>query len=232
MKRILVSVLFCSVITTVGCDLNEFTGYKHDADPIPDSALLFGTIRNKFTLDPVNKATLIIGTQSTLSDTNGEYFFYYHLDQDEERNKPVPIGVFAHNFLPLDSAIVIFPQNEFNSNLEYATPIIKRMVLLNGVCQAEIFDYQGAEDIAEVYGKFYYRRPGERNISLTTRILMNKVFTEPPNVAYFQTLVDVTLPLYGLLIPNFMIIAKDSLAYADSVSNSIAGVDTLLFYQI
>jgi len=232
MKRILVSALFCSVMITNSCDMDKLTGYKHDADPIADSALLFGTIRNKFSLDPVNKATLIIGTQTTLSDTNGEYSFYYHLDQDEERNKPVSIGIVAHNYLPLDSAIVIFPQNEFNSNLEYATPIIKRMVLLNGICQAEIFDYQGAEDITEVYGKFYYMRPYERHISLTIRIRMDKIFTDPPNVAYFQTLVDVTLPLYGSLLPNFMIIAKDSLAYTDSVSSSIAGIDTLLFYQI
>lgn len=232
MKRIPYIMLVISVLIINSCDLDKLTGYKHDADPIPDSAILFGTIRNKFNLEPVKNAAVVVGSQTAFSDTNGQYSFYYRLDQDEERNKPVPIGITAHNYLPLDSAIVIFPQNEFNKKLEYAPPIIKRMVLLNGVCQAEIFDYQGAEDIMEVYGKFNYRRAGERHNSLTTRIQLIRAFIDPPNTAYFETNVDVTLPSYGSLISSFMIIAKDSLAYADSVSNSIVGVDTLLFHRI
>ena len=150
-------ILFALFILIINaCDLDKMTGSESDAQPIPDSAKLYGTILDKFTENPVKNATILVGNQATFTDENGEYSFYYYLGEDEERNKPVAVKISAQNYIHLDTAIVIFPENQLSFNLEYGAPIIRRMVIIGDICQTEIFDYQGADDIIQVSGSFFY----------------------------------------------------------------------------
>lgn len=226
-------VFFSLLILVINsCDLEKMTGSENNAQPIPDSAKLFGTILDKFTEKPVKNATILVGNQATFTDENGDYSFYYYLREDEERNKPIAVRISARNYLHLDTAIVIFPQNQLSFNLEYGAPIIKRMVVIGDICQTEIFDYQGADDVVEVSGSFFYRRPGENLWSLNIRIGFNKVPIDSPKTAYFQTNVAQEIPGYGNLLNSYVIFARDRSTFADSTSNTIAGVDTFIFPPI
>jgi len=228
--KYILSLLFILIFNN--CDLNKMTGSDSDAQPIPDSAKLFGTILDKFSEKPVKNATILVGNQATFTDENGEYSFYYYLREDEERNKPIAVRISAQNYIELDTAIVIFPENQLSFNLEYGAPIIRRMVIIGEICQTEIFDYQGADDIVEVSGSFFYRRPGENMWSLNVRLGFNRAPIDSPKTAYYQTNVSQEIPGYGYLLNSFTIYARDRSTFADSTSNTIAGVDTLIFSPI
>lgn len=215
------------------CDLEKFTGYDHEADPIPDSAKMYGTIDSNHDQKPIKDAMILIGDQATFSDDNGEYLFYYYLGEDDDRNKPVNIRISAARHLPLDTSIVIFPENQLSKTLTYASPLILRIALVDTICQAEIFDYQGADDIIQVTGTFFYKRSNERQPSLTTKVGLTRVAVDMPNTAYYQTtLIDSIVGIGRLMTSSFRIHARDRLAYSDSLSNIVAGVDTLLFPPI
>jgi len=221
--------LIILLIVTSSCDLEKFTGYDHEAAPIPESARIYGILKNKFTQQPLNDAMVQVGDQATFSDESGKYDFFYHLAEDDERNKEVRMFISANNYLTVDTTIIIFPENEIVKGLAYASPIIKRIARIGNVCQAEIFDYQGWEDIAHVYGEFYYVRPDERVIALTVRLPLQRVKADTPNTAYYQCLVQTSMDGFGLLVKNFKIFAKDRLEYADSTNHVVSGVDSLLF---
>jgi len=226
LKYILIVITF---LIMNGCDLDKFTGYDHEADPIPESARIYGILINKFTQLPINDAIIQVGDQATFSDENGKYEFFYHLGDDEDRNKEVKMLIYAKNFLPIDTNVVIFPENEIDKGLAYASPIIKRIARINNVCQAEIFDYQGWEDIAHVWGEFYYVRGDERVIALTIRLPLQRVDTDTPNIAYYQCKVYTSIDAFGELIRSFKIFTTDRLGYADSTNHVVSGVDSLLF---
>ncbi len=211
------------------CDIDKFTGFDHEAEPIPESARIYGSLTNKYTQQPIKDAIIQVGDQATFSDDKGEYEFYYHLDEDDDRNKQVRLLISATNYLRIDTNIVIFPENEIIKRLAYAAPIIKRIVRIDFVCQAEIFDYQGWANIAEVYGEFFYVRSSERVIALTTRVPLQRVDVDTPNTSYYQAFVKTSITGFGSLINNFKIYARDRLGYADSTSQNINGVDSLLF---
>ena len=210
-----------------GCDLEKFTGYDHDAQPVPNSARIYGKITNRFTGEPVEKALIRIGEQATFSDANGAYDFFYFLAEDDERNRPNRLTISASKYNRIDTSLVIFPENRVNKKMEYAAPIITRIALVGGICQAEIFDYQGFEDISTVYGSFYYGHYGERLWTLNTSQALTRVHADPPNTAYFETVVPEEIPGFGLLKPFFKIFAQDRRANSDSTSYENSGVDTL-----
>jgi hypothetical protein len=214
----------------LGCDFDKLTGYNHDAEKIPDSAKMYGIIYSKHDSLPIQNALILVGHQATYTDENGQYIFYYYLGADEERNKPINVRITAAQHLPLDTSIVIFPENNLTKILAYAAPIINRIALVNTICQAEIFDYQGADDIVQVTGTFYYIRPGERAPSLTTKQPLTRVGDDENNTAFFQAVLAESIPGFGnLMTSSFSIYARDRLAFADSSSNLVTGVDTLLF---
>ena len=226
------------ILLLIGCDFDKMTGYNHDAEPIPDSAKMYGTIYSKHDGEPIRDAIILVGQQATFTDEKGEYTFYYYLGTDEERNKPIDVRIAADRHLPLDTSIVIFPENNLTKILTYAAPIIKRIAAVDTICQAEIFDYQGADDIIQVIGTFYYRRTGERRPSLTTkqqliRVDDNVAEKDQPNIGFFQATLTDSIPGFGrLMTTSFIIHARDRLAYADSSSNIVSGVDTLLFSPV
>jgi hypothetical protein len=229
MTKFKYSLIIFSFLIVYGCDIDKFTGFDHEAEPIPESARFYGSLTNKFTQQPIKDAIIKVGDQATFSDEKGEYEFYYHLKEDDDRNKQTRLIISATNYLPIDTNIVIFPDNEVIKGLAYAAPIIERIVRIDTVCQAEIFDYQGWADIANVYAEFYYVRSGERVIALTIRVPLQRVDVDTPNTAYFQAFVKTSIDNFGSLVNNFEIYARDRIGYADSTSNNINGVDSLIF---
>ncbi|TFG97811.1 MAG: hypothetical protein E4H13_10525 [Calditrichales bacterium] len=226
-----INIIFALLwLMTMACDLEKLTSYDHTAAPIPDSARLYGTILNKFTLEPVVKARIGIASQFTYTDENGEFTMYYHLGEDDARNKPVTVSLSAENYMSLDTNLIVFPENELSKKLVYGAPVIRRIALVDSICQAEIYDYQGAEDIARVSGSFTYRlRPMDRQISLHREISLIRVAVDTPNTAYYQGTIDTYLVEFGDLQPTYFIDATDRNSHLTTATSSAVGQDSLIF---
>jgi len=232
MKKYKYIIFLSLLVLFTHCDLEKFTGYDYNAPPIPNSARIYGKLTNTFTGEPVEKATIKIAEQATFSDENGEYEFYFYLGEDDQRNKPNRMLISALHYTTIDTMIVIFPENKISKKLEYAAPIIKRIALVGGVCQAEIYDYQGYENISEVNGSFYYMRKTERIPSLNTVQALTRVAVDSPNTGYYQAIVPTQIPDYGILLRTFKIFVRDRQAYTDSISNAENGIDSLFIQEI
>jgi hypothetical protein len=215
------------------CDLEKLTGYKHDSNPIPESARIFGIVKDRFTFTPIPNALISVGNQATQSDSNGNYLLYYYYDEDDDRNKEVPLSMTALNYSDVDTSLVIFPENEVNLFSAYAAPIILNHALVEGDyvawCQAIVFDYQGVNDIVSVSGKFAYRRPGEKLPSLKTEKRLLRVSFDSTKTAYYQAEVPLSIEGYGALMHIYTVHATDRKSYNDSTSEIFLGSDTLLF---
>jgi len=223
-------VLIWTILT--GCDLDKFTGYKYDSEPLPTSAKIYGTITNKFTGNALYRAQIRIENQAAFTDENGEYIFYYHWSEDNLRDKPLPVRIGADKFHAQDTTVIVYPQTRLDVRLEYGAPIIKRSALVGEICQVIVFDYQGAEDITTVTAYFLYRRPGERPPSLKIEKSLTQIKTDSVYYGYYQTLVEANIEGYGDLINSYYLQARDKDLFTDSTSSAAVGVDTLLFLPV
>jgi hypothetical protein len=224
-KLFIVFTLLC----LAGCDLDKFTGYKYNSDPIPVNATIYGLITNRFTDVPVYRAGIRIENQSVLSDEKGEYLFQYRMSEDNLRDKRLIVFIAADKFYDLDTAISAYPQTRLDIRLEYGAPIIKRTARVDTVCQVIVFDYQGAADITSVAADFYYRRPGERPYSLKTKKYLHRVHIDSLYYAWYQTAVDTFITGFGNLTRTYYLRAMDNELFCDSTSSSAVESDTLLF---
>jgi hypothetical protein len=145
-----------------GCE--KFVGYNYETDPIPNTTMINGSISNIFTGEPVIYAQVRVGSQTTKTDQDGQYLMYYTFESDEDRNKPVDVVFSAPNYYSLSKSYIIYPgKNQFDGRLTYAAPLIPKTAFVQIdsvdtflVCQALVFDYQGAEDIISVTASFIY----------------------------------------------------------------------------
>jgi hypothetical protein len=238
MKKFAASLLLICILGSASCDLEKLTGYKHDYNPIPESARIFGVIKDRHTFTPIPNALILAGNQATYSDTSGNYLLYYYFSADDDRNKPVTMKMRATNYMKVDTSLVVFPENEVNIYSVYAAPIILSHALVDSICdikicqaicQAIVFDYQGANDIVRVYGKFAYRRPGEKLPSLHTETRLVRVTYDTTKTGYYQASIPQSIEGFGILMDIFTVYAEDRLSYADSTSEMNLGSDSLLF---
>lgn len=232
MKYLKYIVLILMLFLISNCDLEKLSNYKYDNDPIPESAKIYGTLINKYTFSPVAGAHISIHNQSTISDKDGNYVLYYHYIEDEDRNQPVSIRFTQEEYLTVDSSFVIFPENEINAFLPYASPEIRRIGLVDtiGICQAIVHDYQGFNDIASVEVHLAYRVPGEKYPSLYTRMQMERVMTDSIRTNYYQVFAPVSMQEHGNLMNVFDVYAVDRLKYSDTMSSmELAASDSILF---
>lgn len=162
-KRFIIRFWVCFVLLMLfGCE--KFVGYNYDADPIPNTAVISGSLSNIFTDEPIIYAQVLVGSQTTKTDQDGQYLLYYAFESDEDRNKPVDVVFSAPNYYTLSKSYIIYPgQNQFDTQLTYAAPLIPQTAFVQIdsvdtflVCQALIFDYQGADDISSVKASFVY----------------------------------------------------------------------------
>jgi len=228
--KIFISIILFFLITSIfSCDFEKFIDSKYDASPLPSTAKIFGKIFNIFDGQPVDNAQILINNQATFTDTAGNYLLYYYLQDDEERDKKIPISIKASQYIQLNTNSVIYPINRIDFHIEYGAPIIQSIARIDSLCQAIVFDYQGFENIATVTGKFFYRRQGERVPSLITELALTGYESDSSNFGFFQCKVDTSIPGYGNLGRTFYVYANDKNAFRDSTSRDASGVDSLLF---
>jgi hypothetical protein len=221
--------LCITLIFALGCDLEKYTGYRYDSEPLPVTAQISGTVINIFTAEPVSDARIQIGDQTARSDSGGRYLLNYPQTTDNLRGLPVIVEVSADRFYTLDTSIIVYPTTRLDPNLTYGAPAIKRSALVDGICQVIVFDYQGAQDISSVLVNFFYRRPGERTPSLKIEKSLSCVMTDSFYYGFYQTIVDTSRPGYGQLINSYLIKATDKEFFSDSTSNTAVEEPTLLF---
>jgi len=231
-------LLLICLLGTVSCDLEKLTGYKHDYNPIPESARIFGVVKDRHTFTPIPNALIMAGNQATYSDTSGNYLLYYYFNEDDDRNKPITMKMKATNYLKVDTSLVVFPENEVDIFSVYAAPIILNHALVDMICtevscqaycQVIIFDNQGVNDIVRVYGKFAYRRPNEKIPALHTEARLFRVKYDTTKTGYYQAAIPQSIEGFGDLMDIFTVYAEDRLAYADSTLEWEQGSDSLLF---
>ena len=222
-------LVLIALLTVFSCDLEKFLGYQYEVDPLPEFATISGKIKNRFTGAPVTEAIIRFGEQETTTDSSGYYQLNYIFNEDDLRNRPVTVSIEAYNYYSLNTEEIVFPENRLNYQLDYAAPIVKRVALIGHICQAEILDYQGAQDIQRVRGSFFYALPGVPMWTLNLRPELDKALIDSPLTAYFQVRLPQDMPNHLVLGPSCVIHAWDQSAFHDSSSNSLVGVDTFIF---
>lgn len=225
-------LLLVFIFLISGCDLQKLWGYEYESDPTPESAKIYGKVTDNFTSEPVQNAVITIQDKLTTTDENGDYCIYYHYTEEEDRNVPVSVKISHEKYLPGDSAIVIFPVNEINFGLSYASPIIQKICMVDSIyiCQAIIYDHQGFDDIISVLANLAYRIPGDRYPSIYIKKEMTRVITDSLNTCCYQVLAPDYFDEYGELMNIYEIYAEDRLHYSDSMtSNDPRASDSLLF---
>lgn len=237
-KKIL-RYLTLPLLVLAACE--QYIGFDYEAESVEHTAKISGTVRNVFTDKRVGNALIQMGTQTTRSDNRGEYLIHYILRSDEERDKPVQVSISADNYLPFSDSFVLYPgDTEFDPRLEYAAPIIQKNALafeseISGdpalVCQAQILDYQGVDDINTVMATFSYAKEGEPGYK-KIKIDMNSVQSISAIVAYYQCIVPTTLPDGWVFYPftDYQIFAEDHEGYSHTIYDVLS--DTLLFSPI
>lgn len=211
------------------CDAGKFTGFNYDADRVADSARVSGTVSNLFTRQPVAQALVNIGELQTATDSLGRYNLDFPLSGDVNRNKQISVHVTKDKFYPFDTEIIIFPLNNLlNVDLRYGAPIPRRAVLLDTICQAIIFDYQGIADVDSVTALLRYVLP--RVFGGFVAFPMQQVAVIGDSVGYYQ----VTAPPFirgkgNLMTDTYFIRAVDKEGFKDKIVFQSTGQDTLLF---
>jgi len=227
---LIISIVIIFFIT--GCDLQKLWGYEYESDPTPESAKIYGKVTDIFTGEPIKDVLVTVNNSMTVTDENGNYILYYRYIQDEDRNVPVPTKYTQQHYLQIDSSMVVFPINEINVSLAYASPIIQKICMVDSVyiCQAIIYDHQGFEDINSVVANLAYRIPGERYPSLYIKKEMTRVMTDSLNTCSYQVLAPDYFNEYGELMNIYEIYAEDRFGYSDLMSsNDPRASDSLLF---
>ncbi len=230
------SVLLIIAFSVFSC--KEFTSYNLTADAPGETADIHGTVTNKFTNLPVAQARIQIGNYTTYSDKNGAYSIVYGLQADEERDKPVPVLVQAQNFYSYQTNIIIYPQSTpLDFLMTYGAPLITENAFVpylyhaNSVfvCQVEVLDYQGVDDIDTVEVTFHYKNQ-EDGSTQVYRTIMDRIKVVSENSAYYQSIASASNEPY-VLLPSYEVRATDREGFSTSISdyfNSMAP-DNFLF---
>lgn len=231
-SKIIETTIIGLAILTTGCDLQKHWGYNYESDPTPESAKIYGRVTDKLTSQPIRDAVILIQNKMTVTDENGNFRLYYHYTEEEDRNVPVSFKITRQDYFPIDSSIVIFPINEINISLTYASPIIQEICLVDSIyiCQAIIYDYQGFDNIVSVVANLKYKLPEDIKPSLYLSRHMTRVMTDSLNTSYYQLIAPDYFDDYGDIINDYEIYAENSMKYSDIMSSTDPRAsDSLLF---
>lgn len=236
MKKQFGLFLFISIIFTISCDFDRYIGYDLDAQELLETTMITGRITNLYDDRPVYSAKIKLGLLETLTDINGNYRINYVYSSDEARNKPIQVSVEAHNYFFEHDTILVEPiSNEFNFQLRYAAPLILRVarrisILEVGrewtkygiICQTIVRDYQGIDNISEVYARFYYN---EADDTLKVPLLVKSI---PSTITFhFQGVYEGMIAFdlnYDICVCDF-----DGFSNKLELANNPFQQDTLLF---
>lgn len=146
-------VSLCCAALLMRCDTEKYLGYSYNADLPDNSVTISGKVVNTFTDQLVEGAIVDVNGQTTGTNYYGEYSFTYVVAIDEGYSRPIPVTVTKENYFPLHTSLVIYPtdDNVLDARLVYAAPIIQQSTYVDSICSAEVFDYQGVNDIDSVF---------------------------------------------------------------------------------
>lgn len=223
MKYLYFVILITQMLALTNCDFEKYIGSSTSVEVLAESTKIFGQVNNIYTQEPVYKAQIKIGEQTTLTNENGEFNIDYLISDDEERNQPTKISITAPNFFPWQTEKILYPDlNEINRDLVYAAPIIRETVRVNGpgaeeayIYQAIIKDYRGVSNIKKVTAQQYYMpKVGGRTL---TEIEL-KLHTFPTaTVGHYQAIV----PELRQIEAYYLLIVENNDAYADTLHHSV-----------
>jgi hypothetical protein len=227
-------VISWALLFFCGCDSDKFFSYNYSAEQFVELSTVTGTVTNLFTGDPVREATVTIGAQSTLTNSDGVYRLDYALTADDELGREVPISISAENYHSFSTSRQFFPQPvELNFRLKYGAPIIEAISFFDlTYCQAMVFDYQGAEDIDTVYAEIAYLDTITNLVTARFTLGLQRKQGVDANRAYYQLEVARQDPQYGNASPAVTVTAVDKSGFSDRdehINNEDFDPDTLLF---
>ena len=215
-KAIAVLLLLVTASLFWQCNSDRFTGVNYRAEKIPSKSLIRGKITNIFTGQPIHRAQVIVQEQVVETTRDGVFEVSYEIGTDDRLNRPASVQIIAAQYFRLDTALVVFPGvNILNAALVYAAPIITTSTVTDSIVTAEVFDYQGEENLQSVtaIGSYW---------SDTLRVLskhpfeMQKIETINFNTAKFQTFFPDTVDSSGLLRTTYTIRAVDKDGFQSS----------------
>ncbi len=204
--------LIALILVFSSCDSEKFLNYNFDAELQVKTATVSGKITNTFDARDVRGAEVQIGSQTTYTDSLGNFKLTYLLTEDNQVGAPVEIIIKARNYYDLTLTREIFESDNIELNLKmiYGAPIIEQVSLANyEVCQAVILDYQGPDDIVSVIGHFEYRNASNTVTLKYDQALFLKGFSFDGTRAHFQASVQRTGLADGELGGLFSVTARD-----------------------
>jgi hypothetical protein len=215
-KALSAMMLLMAVLLLWQCDSERFTGVNYRAEPIPSEAVIRGQITNVFTGQPIHRAQVTVQERIVETTRDGRFEVPYEIEAEDRLNRPANVQIIAAQYFRLDTSLVIFPgENVLNAALVYAAPIITASSVTDSIVTAEVFDYQGQENLQTVIavGKYW---------SDTLRVLsehpfeMQKIEIIDFNSAKFQTFFPDTVDSSGLLRTTYTIRAVDKDGFQSS----------------
>ena len=215
-KALSAMMLLMAVLLLWQCDSERFTGVNYRAEPIPSEAVIRGQITNVFTGQPIHRAQVTVQERIVETTRDGRFEVPYEIEAEDRLNRPANVQIIAAQYFRLDTSLVVFPgENVLNAALVYAAPIITASSVTDSIVTAEVFDYQGQENLQTVIavGKYW---------SDTLRVLsehpfeMQKIEIIDFNSAKFQTFFPDTVDSSGLLRTTYTIRAVDKDGFQSS----------------
>lgn len=207
----------CCGALLIQCDTEKYFGYSYNADLPDNSVIISGKVLNTFTDQLVAGAIVDVNGQTTETNFQGEFSFIYIVAVDEGFSRPIPVTVIKEKYFPLHTSLIIYPtdDNVLNARLIYAAPIIQQSTFMNSVCSAEVFDYQGVDDIESVFTINAYLDADSGYAFLDT-LPMPRVSVIDANTGLFQAVVPDCVGTGQLAgSTRYQILAIDKSNYSD-----------------
>ncbi len=221
----------------------KYVGYNLDAEPLPVTVRISGSVRDFYTNQPLEGVRVRFGDYQTSTDQSGFYQLDYPYGTDEERNKPVELLVILKKYLPFHESVILPPITYIRDfRLVRGAPIIQKVVLppftTNSgrqiyVCQAQVKDYQGVVDIQLVEALVYYQFPGNPHLSKYRKEL-TLVYELSDTTAYYEGIFPPFLSDGSTIYRRYEIYAVNRSGLADTLValRSPTQPDTFLFTPV
>lgn len=164
--KIIVPLSFLVLLIFVSYDSDKYFSYNLVDSGGNDSTSVSGIVLRNDNSMPVANANVQFGYNRTATDEQGHFLLKLNYSQDDNRNNSLPVIIKAEKYRDYYGVALILPVNqEFEYKLTWRPPTIGRAVLLYNpnpdkylekILQAEVFDFDGFEDIDAVYGVFAF----------------------------------------------------------------------------
>lgn len=196
------TIYLLAIFLIPGCDSDRFFGYEYSAQKPATITKISGLIRHLYTGEGVDNAQISVDTQSVKTNSDGTFDLNFILGVNEQFNKTYSVKIRAEGYYPLDTTIVIFPnENNVNYILDYGSPVVLFAELLPPFhTTATVLDYQGIAtvDTVNVLAYFVDSVPNS-NRTIWREYPMVKTQTIDELTAVYEGFLDYDTDLPGML---------------------------------